>query len=118
MTYTRISTVQELCELDPSAIDFALSDQVEHLSDLLVEAEKGAEEFFARNFVTQGMDFRRNNHRRQCRQAAGPARAQMGTSAGCGYWRHGLDWDCDGRIALAHRVDLGVHNAVWHRIHH
>ena len=56
MTYTRISTVKELCELDPSAIDFALSDQVERLSDLLVEAEKGAEEFFARNFVTQGME--------------------------------------------------------------
>jgi hypothetical protein len=56
MTYQRISTVQELCELDPSAIDFALSDQVEHLTDLLVEAENAAEKFFARNFVTQGME--------------------------------------------------------------
>jgi hypothetical protein len=56
MTYQRISSVQELCELDPSAIDFALSDQVEHLTDLLVEAENAAEKFFARNFVTQGME--------------------------------------------------------------
>jgi hypothetical protein len=56
MTYQRISTVQELCELDPSAIDFALSEQVEHLTDLLVEAESAAEQFFARNFVTQGME--------------------------------------------------------------
>ncbi len=56
MTYTRISTVKELCQLSEGALDFALSDQVEHLSDLLTEAEQGAEEFFARNFVTQGME--------------------------------------------------------------
>lgn len=56
MTYTRIATVNELCELNEGALDFALSDQVEHLTDLLVEAEKGAEDFFARNFVTQGME--------------------------------------------------------------
>lgn len=56
MTYTRIATVTELCELNEGALDFALSDQVEHLTDLLVEAEKAAEDFFARNFVTQGME--------------------------------------------------------------
>ncbi|SMQ85914.1 Protein of unknown function [Devosia lucknowensis] len=56
MTYTRISTVKELCQLSAGALDFALSDQVEHLSDLLTEAERGAEDFFARNFVTQGME--------------------------------------------------------------
>jgi hypothetical protein len=56
MTYTRISTVNELCELSPGALDFALSDQVEHLSDLLTETEQASEEFFARNFVTQGME--------------------------------------------------------------
>lgn len=56
MTYTRISTVKELCELDPGALDFALSDQVEHLSDLLTEAEGAADEFFDKNFVTGGME--------------------------------------------------------------
>ncbi len=56
MTYTRISTVKELCSLSEGALDFALSDQVEHLSDLLTEAERGAEDFFERNFVTQGME--------------------------------------------------------------
>lgn len=56
MTYTRISTVKELCELDPGALDFALSDQVEHLGDLLKEAEGAASEFFDKNFVTQGME--------------------------------------------------------------
>ncbi|TIR76289.1 MAG: hypothetical protein E5X18_04790, partial [Mesorhizobium sp.] len=56
MTYTRISTVRELCELDPGALDFALSDQVEHLSDLLTEAEGAADEFFDKNFVTSGME--------------------------------------------------------------
>ena len=56
MTYTRVPTVKELCQLSDGALDFALSDQVEHLSDLLTEAEQGAEEFFARNFVTQGME--------------------------------------------------------------
>lgn len=51
----RISTVQELCELDNNALDFALSDQVEHLSDLITNAEKDAKEFFSKNFVTEGM---------------------------------------------------------------
>lgn len=51
----RISTVQELCELDPNALDFALSDQVEHLTDLISDAEKDAKDFFSKNFVTQGM---------------------------------------------------------------
>ena len=56
MVYVRIPTVKEACELDPRALDFALSEQVEHLSDLLNEAEGAADEFFARNHVTQGME--------------------------------------------------------------
>lgn len=55
MTYVRIPTVKEACELDPGALDFALSEQVEHLSDLLDEAEGSAADFFGRNHVTQGM---------------------------------------------------------------
>jgi hypothetical protein len=56
MTYIRIPTVKEACELDPKALNFAMSDQVEHLSDLLKEAEGAADEFFAKNHVTQGME--------------------------------------------------------------
>ena len=55
MANVRLSTVQELCELEPGALDFAPSDQVEHLSDLLDQAETAAEDFFEKNFVTQGM---------------------------------------------------------------
>ena len=55
MANIRLSTVQELCELDESALNFAPSDQVEHLSDLLDHAESSAEDFFQKNFVTQGM---------------------------------------------------------------
>ena len=30
MTYKKLVTVTEACELHPTALDFALSDQVEH----------------------------------------------------------------------------------------
>ena len=38
MAYTKLLTVTEACELHSNALDFALSEQVEHLSDLLVDA--------------------------------------------------------------------------------
>ena len=55
MTYERIPTVMEACELQPTALDFALTDQVEHLSHLLDDAEKTAADFFSKNYVTAGM---------------------------------------------------------------
>lgn len=55
MTYKKLLTVTEACELHPTALDFALSDQVEHLSDVLADTEKKADEFFSRNYVTSGM---------------------------------------------------------------
>lgn len=55
MTYKKLLTVTEACELYDSALNFALSDQVEHLSDLLTDTEKKAEEFFEKNHVTSGM---------------------------------------------------------------
>ena len=55
MTYERIPTVLEACELHPSALEFAIPDQVEHLSDLLDDTEKKASDFFAKNYVTDGM---------------------------------------------------------------
>ena len=55
MAYERIATVLEACELHPSALEFALSDQVEHLSDLLDDTEKNASDFFEKTYVTAGM---------------------------------------------------------------
>ena len=55
MSYVRITTVTEACELQPAALDFALTDQVEHLSDLLEDTEKKATDFFSKNWVTAGM---------------------------------------------------------------
>ena len=50
-----LQTVKDVCELHPMALDYAMGDQIEHLSDLLDEAEKSAEDFFAKNYVTAGM---------------------------------------------------------------
>jgi hypothetical protein len=50
-----LQTVKDACELHPMALDYAMGDQIEHLSDLLDEAEKSAEDFFAKNYVTAGM---------------------------------------------------------------
>ena len=47
---------------------------------------------------------------------AGPARTQMGASAGRRDQRHELDRNCDGWVALADRVHLGVHDAVRNQI--
>jgi hypothetical protein len=50
-----LQTVKDACELHPMALDYAMGDQIEHLSDLLDTAEKAAGEFFAKNYVTAGM---------------------------------------------------------------
>ena len=50
-----LQTVKDACELHPMALDYAMGDQVEHLSVLLEDAEATAEEFFAKNYVTAGM---------------------------------------------------------------
>jgi len=50
-----LQTVKDACELHPKALDYAMGDQIEHLSDLLDEAERAAEDFFAKNHVTGGM---------------------------------------------------------------
>jgi hypothetical protein len=50
-----LQTVKDACELHPKALDYAMGDQIEHLSDLLIQTEKSAGEFFEKNFVTGGM---------------------------------------------------------------
>lgn len=50
-----LQTVKDACELHPSALTYAMGDQIEHLSDLLKQTEEAAEEFFSKNYVTAGM---------------------------------------------------------------
>ena len=64
----------------------------------------------------RGSDLCRSDHRRQLGQTARPARAEMESSAGERYKRDELDRDRDRRIALAGRVHLGVHDALWRQI--
>lgn len=53
--YAVLQTVKDACELHPMTLDYAMGDQVEHLSDLLLETEQAADAFFDRNYVTAGM---------------------------------------------------------------
>ncbi len=48
-------TVKDACELHPMALDYAMSEQIENLSDVIEKTEKDAEDFFAKNYITQGM---------------------------------------------------------------
>jgi hypothetical protein len=50
-----LQTVKDACRFDPKAIDYALSDQIENLDDLIGHAPKEAEAFFRKTFVTGGM---------------------------------------------------------------
>ena len=50
-----LQTVRDACEFDKKAIDYALSDQIENLDDLLGHKPKQAEAFFKKTYVTGGM---------------------------------------------------------------
>jgi hypothetical protein len=50
-----LQTVKDACEFDKKAIDYALSDQIENLDDLLGHKPKQAEAFFKKTYVTGGM---------------------------------------------------------------
>jgi hypothetical protein len=50
-----LTTVKDACELHPMALEYAMSEQIEHLSQLLDEHERDAEAFFDKNYVTHGM---------------------------------------------------------------
>jgi hypothetical protein len=50
-----LQTVRDACEFDPKAIDYALSDQVESLEDLVAHEPGAAEAFFRKTYVTGGM---------------------------------------------------------------
>jgi hypothetical protein len=50
-----LQTVKDACRFDPKAIDYALSDQIESLEDLVGHEPGAAEAFFKKTYVTGGM---------------------------------------------------------------
>lgn len=50
-----LKTVKDACEIHPMALDYAMSEQIENLSDVLDKTEKDAKDFFEKNYVTKGM---------------------------------------------------------------
>ena len=50
-----LQTVKDACQFDPKAIDYALSDQIESLDDLVGHDAGAAEAFFGKTYVTGGM---------------------------------------------------------------
>ena len=50
-----LQTVRDACQFDPTAINYALSDQVESLEDLVAHEKGTAEAFFKKTYVTGGM---------------------------------------------------------------
>jgi len=49
-----LGTVRDACKIHPMVHDYRMSEAIENLSDLISGEGDGAE-FFARNYVTQGM---------------------------------------------------------------
>lgn len=50
-----LKTVRDACQLHEMALDYQMSEAVENLGDLIDEQGGGAA-FFARNYITHGMD--------------------------------------------------------------
>lgn len=50
-----LKTVKDACEIHPMALDYAMSEQIENLSDVIEKTEKDAKDFFDKNYVTKGM---------------------------------------------------------------
>ncbi len=50
-----LQTVRDACRFDPNAIDYALSEQIESLEDLIGQDVGEAQAFFAKTYVTGGM---------------------------------------------------------------
>jgi hypothetical protein len=50
-----LQTVRDACQFDQKAVEYALSDQIENLDDLIGRKPKEAEAFFKKTYVTGGM---------------------------------------------------------------
>ena len=49
-------TVKDACELHPMVLDYAMSEQIENLSDVRTRTADEARDFFTRNKITRGME--------------------------------------------------------------
>jgi len=47
---------KDACQLHPMALDYAMSEQIENLSDVIERTAADAREFFDKNYVTKGME--------------------------------------------------------------
>jgi hypothetical protein len=54
-----LGTVRDACKIHPMVHDYRMTEAIENLSDL-ISGEGDGSEFFARNYVTQGLD--RSSH--------------------------------------------------------
>src|SRR5450755_1499173 len=48
--------VKDACQLHPMALDYAMGEQIENLSDVIERTAADAKEFFDKNYVTKGME--------------------------------------------------------------
>ena len=51
-----LRTVKDACKLHPMALDYVMGEQIENLSDVIERTAADAHEFFAKNFITKGME--------------------------------------------------------------
>jgi hypothetical protein len=49
-------TVKDACALHPMALEYSMSEQVENLVDVIGATSATAHDFFAKNYVTKGME--------------------------------------------------------------
>ena len=48
--------VKDACQLHPMALNYAMGEQIENLSDVIERTAADAKEFFDKNYVTKGME--------------------------------------------------------------
>ena len=77
-------TVKDACELHPMALDYAMGDQVENLSDVISATPVLAREFFAKNYVTKGMETLLNQGLRRLAGKSGQAVFELKQAMGGG----------------------------------
>ncbi len=66
-----IKTVKQACVFNPIIRDYRMSQAIENLADLITDAGDG-QEFFARNYITQGILNCANRYCRLTYQSASP----------------------------------------------
>ncbi len=79
-----LQTVRDACQFDPKAIDYALSDQIESLDDLVGHEADAAEAFFKKTYVTGGMRTLLRQGLRRLAGASGQAVFELKQSMGGG----------------------------------